>query len=207
MTFTIVRRLVGVIAALALSAGLTVAGTAPAEAKSKRTVWDRVAACESGGRWKINTGNGYYGGLQFSASTWRAYGGKRYANMAHRATKAEQIAIARRVLAGQGPGAWPVCSKRAGLTRASGKASKRATPATNPGAGTKVTKPKKPLAKQAAKPTTGTKSIRVRSGDTLGKIAKRYRVKGGWKAIYRLNKGRLSSPHNISIGQVLRIKK
>ena len=79
---------------------------------------------------------GFYGGVQFAAGTWKAYGGKTYASQAHLATKAEQIAIARRVLAGQGPGAWPTCSRRAGLTKANGKASAKATPATNPGAST-----------------------------------------------------------------------
>ena len=67
-------------------------------------VWDKVAQCESGGNWKINTGNGYYGGLQFLGSTWRAYGGRKYASQAHQATKSEQIAIARRVLADVGRG-------------------------------------------------------------------------------------------------------
>jgi cell wall-associated NlpC family hydrolase len=81
------------------------------------STWDKVAACESGGRWHINTGNGYYGGLQFTASTWRAYGGGSYASRADRATKAQQIRVAERVLKGQGPGAWPVCSLKAGLTR------------------------------------------------------------------------------------------
>jgi hypothetical protein len=91
-------------------------------AHAAATVWDRVAACESGGRWTVNTGNGYYGGLQFSPSTWRHFGGTRYASSANRASKSVQIGIARRVLAAQGPGAWPVCGKRAGLTRASGAA-------------------------------------------------------------------------------------
>ena len=91
-------------------------------AQAAGSVWDRVAACESGGNWAINTGNGYYGGLQFSAATWKAFGGARYAASANRASKAVQIAIARGVLAAQGPGAWPVCGKRAGLTRAIGAA-------------------------------------------------------------------------------------
>ncbi|WP_106849796.1 resuscitation-promoting factor [Blastococcus sp. Marseille-P5729] len=73
--------------------------------------WDAVAQCESTGNWSINTGNGYYGGLQFSASTWKAYGGHAYAPNAHLATKAQQIAIAEKVLAGQGRGAWPHCGK------------------------------------------------------------------------------------------------
>ncbi|WP_329371772.1 transglycosylase family protein [Streptomyces sp. NBC_00669] len=80
-------------------------------------VWDKVAKCESSGNWTINTGNGYYGGLQFTASTWRAYGGTAYAARADLASKSEQIAVAEKVLGSQGPRAWPVCSVRAGLTR------------------------------------------------------------------------------------------
>jgi resuscitation-promoting factor RpfA len=71
--------------------------------------WDQVARCESGGNWGINTGNGYHGGVQFSASTWAAHGGGQYAPSAELATKQQQIAVAERVLATQGRGAWPVC--------------------------------------------------------------------------------------------------
>ncbi|KUH80843.1 transglycosylase family protein [Mycobacterium sp. GA-0227b] len=71
--------------------------------------WDQVASCESGGNWAINTGNGYQGGLQFSPSTWSGHGGGEYAPAAHLATKEEQIAVAERVLASQGKGAWPSC--------------------------------------------------------------------------------------------------
>ena len=71
--------------------------------------WDQVARCESGGNWAINTGNGYQGGLQFSPSTWSGHGGGEYAPAANMASKDEQIAIAERVLASQGRGAWPVC--------------------------------------------------------------------------------------------------
>jgi len=92
------------------------------QAQASDTVWDRLAACESSGRWSANTGNGYYGGLQFSAPTWRAYGGQWYASRADQATKNQQIYIARRVLAVQGPGAWPVCSVRAGLSISNGLA-------------------------------------------------------------------------------------
>jgi hypothetical protein len=73
--------------------------------------WTAVAQCESGGNWSINTGNGYYGGLQFSQSTWAAYGGTAYAPRADLATQGQQIAVAEKVLAGQGAGAWPVCGK------------------------------------------------------------------------------------------------
>ncbi|RXW32523.1 transglycosylase family protein [Propioniciclava flava] len=105
--------------------GLVMSGQAQA---FDEAVWDRVAQCESSGNWSINTGNGYYGGLQFNASTWRAYGGASYAPYAHQATKAQQIAVARRTLNAQGPGAWPVCSKKAGLTKANGGADAGAQP-------------------------------------------------------------------------------
>jgi hypothetical protein len=73
--------------------------------------WDAVADCESGGNWSINTGNGYYGGLQFSQSTWQAFGGTAQAARADLATREEQIAVAEKVLARQGAGAWPVCGR------------------------------------------------------------------------------------------------
>ena len=73
--------------------------------------WDAVADCESGGNWSINTGNGYYGGLQFSQSTWAGYGGTAYAARADLATREQQIAVGEAVLAGQGKGAWPTCGR------------------------------------------------------------------------------------------------
>jgi len=114
------NRLVGFAFVASATAVTGVALTPPAEAAVG--VWDRVAACESGGNWAINTGNGYFGGLQFSQTTWRGFGGLRYAPAASRASKAGQIAIAQRVLTVQGSGAWPVCSRKAGLTRANGGA-------------------------------------------------------------------------------------
>jgi len=115
------NRIIGI--AVAASATLiTGVGLSPT-AQAAGSVWDGVAACESGGNWAISTGNGYYGGVQFSASTWSEFGGNRYAGTANRASRGAQIAIARRVLAVQGPGAWPVCGPRAGLTRANGQAS------------------------------------------------------------------------------------
>ena len=88
------------------SGSLALAGHAGAATDGE---WDQVAKCESGNNWAINTGNGYQGGLQFSASTWASHGGGQYAPAAHMATKEEQIAVAERVLASQGKGAWPVC--------------------------------------------------------------------------------------------------
>ncbi|MFG2849042.1 transglycosylase family protein, partial [Kitasatospora sp. NPDC048296] len=101
---------------LALAAALGIwsnTSTGTAEAASLST-WDKVAQCESGGNWSINTGN-YYGGLQFAASTWNAYGGQRYAPYANQATKAQQIIIAQKVLAAQGQSAWPYCGPKYGL--------------------------------------------------------------------------------------------
>ena len=201
-TSTITKRLIGVLAALALALGVTSVTAAPASAAG--TVWDRVAQCESTGNWKINTGNGYYGGLQFSSRTWLGFGGGKYASRANRATKAEQIAIARRVLATQGPGAWPVCSRRAGLTKSNGKASQNATPATNPGA-TKAT-PKKSAPKKAPAVAPSGRTVRVKSGDTIAKLANRHDVRGGWRGLWKLNKKTVKNPNRIRVGQVLRVR-
>jgi len=95
-------------AVVLISAGLAF-GALTGSAQAAEHNWDGVAQCESGGNWSINTGNGYYGGLQFSPSTWDAFGGSAYAPRADLAAKSQQIAVAERVLAEQGPGAWPTC--------------------------------------------------------------------------------------------------
>jgi LysM repeat protein len=178
----------------------------PAEGASINAVWDRVANCESSKNWHINTGNGYYGGLQFSASTWRAYHGTKYAPQANRATRLEQIEVARRVLAAQGPGAWPVCGPRAGLTKHTGRATRAALPRVAGQAthAAKKTTAKKPAAKHPAKSRIH-KTYKVHSGDTLSKIARKLHVHGGWKALYKANRSHLSSPNVLRIGQVLRV--
>ena len=117
-------------AGLATMAGIATSGAASA---ADGATWDRVAACESGGDWSINTGNGFYGGLQFVQSTWEGFGGLDYAPRADMASRAQQIAIAENVLAVQGPGAWPVCSVRAGLT-AGGSSAPAPAPAEQPAA-------------------------------------------------------------------------
>ena len=148
--------------------------------------WDGVARCESSGNWHINTGNGYYGGLQFSYSTWLAYGGGAYARRADLATKAQQIVIAERTLRGQGIGAWPTCGRylRTYTVR----------PATTRKA------PARPAVKKPA-PARSHRIYTVRSGDTLYKIAARYHVPGGYPAIARLN--HLRNPNLIYVGQRL----
>lgn len=78
-------------------------------------VWDHIAQCESGGDWSINTGNNYFGGIQFSKTSWDAMGGQEFAEYPHHASKAEQIIVAEKLQDVQGWGAWPVCSKKIGL--------------------------------------------------------------------------------------------
>ncbi|MFJ4340880.1 transglycosylase family protein [Streptomyces sp. NPDC088915] len=99
----------------ALLLGATTLLPAPSALAASVATWDKVAQCESSGNWSINTGTGYYGGLQFKLSTWKDYGGSRYATYPHLATKKEQILIGEKVLAGQGERAWPTCGPRAGL--------------------------------------------------------------------------------------------
>ncbi|MGI5199230.1 transglycosylase family protein [Streptomyces sp. CA-288835] len=131
--------------------------------------WGCVAQCESSGRWDVNTGNGFYGGLQFQQSTWELFGGLKYARRADLATRQEQITIAQEVLSVQGWEAWPVCSKRYGLK---GRAH--------------VVKP----------------------GDTLSSLADRYKIKGGWQALYQLNKQTVGKdPDRLIPGMMLSLPK
>ncbi|MCJ0976659.1 transglycosylase family protein [Rhodococcus sp. ARC_M12] len=123
---TRVRRALGIAtiagAAVAIPLGVS-AGTANAAPNN----WDAVAQCESGGNWSINTGNGYYGGLQFSQSTWTANGGT---GSPANASKAEQIRVAENTLQSQGPGAWPTCGKQ--LSTAASTPEPESAPAPQP---------------------------------------------------------------------------
>jgi nucleoid-associated protein YgaU len=179
-------------------AALATAGEAAA---ADSGVWDRIAKCESGGNWQINTGNGYYGGLQFSAGTWRAYGGTAYAATADRASKSQQIAIATKVQRAQGWGAWPTCSARAGASgSAPGTKSTTVTKkSTKSQKSTKVTK-------RASGSTTDRGSSRakangtggnytVRSGDTLSGIAVAHGL--SWKKLYAVNKPLIGGDPNL----------
>jgi hypothetical protein len=94
------------------SAAQAGAPVAPADTGTPVSTWDKVAQCESGGDWATSTGNGFHGGLQFTASTWRSFGGS---GMPHQASRTQQIAVAERVLAAQGWKAWPACSRKLGL--------------------------------------------------------------------------------------------
>jgi len=108
------------VVAAAAGAGLVVpvvalTATADTASAASSSTWDRLAGCESGGNWSINTGNSFYGGLQFTLSTWTGFGGGSYADRADHASRSQQIAVANKVLASQGWGAWPACSAKLGL--------------------------------------------------------------------------------------------
>lgn len=109
---TIGRRLLQATIAAVVALGAPVALAGAAEAAQPTSKWDKLAQCESNGRWNIATGNGYYGGLQFSPRTWKAHGG---AGMPHKASKGQQIAVAEKILKTQGWKAWPACSKKLGF--------------------------------------------------------------------------------------------
>ncbi|MGW7354726.1 transglycosylase family protein [Streptomyces sp. NPDC054784] len=209
-------------ATLALTAGgagiaLPLMGAGSANAASVDT-WDQVAQCESTGNWSINTGNGYYGGLQFSQSTWQSFGGTKYAATADQATKAQQIEIAEKVLAVQGPNAWPVCGPKAGLTQNSGSPDIDPSGDSDQG-GQPQAQPEKPAeaapkpeaAKPEAKPAEreqapaadrGKREAKsadytVSSGDTLFLIAKAEGVDGGWERIYENNRDVIGDDPNL----------
>ncbi|MFF1924126.1 transglycosylase family protein [Streptomyces sp. NPDC058221] len=164
-------------------------------------VWEKVAACESTGNWHINTGNGYFGGLQFTRSTWAAYGGAQYAPRADLAGRDQQIAVAEKVLKGQGPGAWPVCSTRAGLTRggdspdihpqtertAKAAAPKRAAAEARTGTPAKVQARQTPAAATPTSVPGKRDSYTVAGGDSLSGIAAE-RDLGGWQRLYAANR-------------------
>ena len=106
-------------AKVALTGAILGAGAAvmaPSATAAPDSDWDRLAQCESGGDWHINTGNGYFGGLQFAAGTWTGFGGGEFAPTADKASRIEQIYVAEKVLAQQGWGAWPACSASLGLS-------------------------------------------------------------------------------------------
>jgi resuscitation-promoting factor RpfA len=160
--------------------------TSTAAAPAPADVWDQVAQCESGGRWNISTGNGHHGGLQFTPSTWKAYGGGKYASSANQATREQQIEIAKKVLAGQGPGAWPHCGRKAGLSRANGGAATESgtgaakhatTPAPKPTTKAGAAQPKYKPTEKATKPTDNGDKARDNKGSKYHSTAKAHHGK------------------------------
>ncbi|NJQ14393.1 transglycosylase family protein [Streptomyces bohaiensis] len=189
-------------ASLTVTAGgaglaLPLLSAATAGAASSAT-WDKVAECESGEDWAINSGNGHFGGLQFRQSTWEQFGGTVYAARADLATREEQIAVAEKVLDGQGPQAWPTCSEQAGLATPAAAAP---TPPRQQSA-----PPDAPAAAGARAQTEGAASAlhEVEAGDNLSRIADTHRVPGGWQSLYELNRAVIGKdPDLIHPGQRL----
>lgn len=214
-------------ASLVVTAGgagiaLPLIGAGDAQAAAVDT-WNKVAACESTNNWQTNTGNGYYGGLQFSQSTWREFGGTAYAPRADLATKDQQIAVAEKVLKGQGPRAWPACGPQAGLSRSAaapgGQTGPAAEPAAKPAAQPQQQAPKDRI--QPTKATTGTpvsmprptgttvlpNPYVVAPGDSLSSIASQQHVEGGWQALYETNRQTVGgNPDMIFPGQRLTLR-
>jgi hypothetical protein len=205
-------------------AGVSIPLIAAGAAHASSINWDAVAQCESGGNWAINTGNGFYGGLQFTEQTWLGYGGGSYAQYANEASRSEQIAIAEKVLAGQGIGAWPVCGPRgytsggtytttnsngSGSSSSSGSGSKSSsksysssTPSYsgNSSNDNDTTAPATPSIPATA---AGNHSYTVVSGDTLSGIAASHGLKN-WQSLYGENEKVVgSNPNLIFPGQVL----
>lgn len=206
----------------AVAAPLMAAGNASAATASE---WDAVAQCESGGNWSINTGNGFYGGLQFTNSTWAAYGGTAYASRADLASKSQQIAVAEKVLAGQGKGAWPVCGKGLSGAGYTGSAPSSSNSGSTSGNSTKSTTTSRSTEQQAAnrsatrpapkktvttptgkKVKKGDGEYKVVTGDTLSSIAAKHHVKGGWEKLFQLNKDIVDNADLIYPGQQLHLK-
>jgi len=183
-------------AAVGVLAGAAVLGLAGNASAAPDSTWDAVAGCESSGNWAVNTGNGYYGGLQFSQSTWQAYGGQAYAPRADLATREQQIAVAEKALAGQGWAAW-TCAYAGG---GQGPTIRDVAPGN-----TTPTAPPGPDTPPAAPGSTAAGAYTVVSGDTLFTVAAAHGVPGGWPALYQANRDTISDPAAIYPGQVLRL--
>ncbi|SFO99651.1 LysM domain-containing protein [Geodermatophilus dictyosporus] len=197
-----------VIAKAPVAAGATVVGlgvlSSPASAATGHD-WTGVAQCESSGNWSTNTGNGYYGGLQFSQSTWAAFGGTDLAPRADLATPAQQVEVAERVLAGQGIGAWPSCGKHLtdGTTAAAAEA-----PAAQPAAAQPAEQRDHDDhdhdhdADDYGRHAASGSDYAVERGDTIQRIAAAHGEK--WRDLYQRNAETIgSNPNRIHPGQVL----
>lgn len=206
-------RVVRNVAKVALAGAITATPALLAAAPANATNWDAIAQCESSGNWHTNTGNGYYGGLQFSMSTWQAYGGQ--GNPAD-ASRAEQIRVAERVKAGQGIGAWPVCGKYAGSGASYSHESSSSSSEGNTSSSSEQThyssQSSDSSSRHATSSDTGSSAsypapksnpngdYTVQRGDTLTKIAEEKGLSSYHKLV-RLNKGYIFDPDLILTGQ------
>jgi LysM repeat protein len=209
----------GVTVAAISAAGLALSATA-ANATSTST-WDALAQCESSGNWAINTGNGYAGGLQFSPTTWAAYGGT---GSAADASPEQQIAVAERVQASQGWGAWPSCSAKLGLSGGATGVAPQSVPvqsapvqAAPVQAAPVQSAPVHSAPLQSASVTQATAGKHARSvalsgetytlqaGDTLSTVAQKLGIEGGWQHLADANLDTISNPNLVFAGQVIQL--
>lgn len=203
---TAVRRTIArvVVAGVAVGAPLALA---PAFASADPVNWDAIAECESGGNWSINTGNGYYGGLQFKQSTWEANGGS--GNPAN-ASREEQIRVANNVLQTQGIGAWPVCGARAGASGGAAPQQQQQQPQQQSAPEQQTQTEEAPARTAPVAPVRVASNPKgdytVVAGDSLSKIATVKKVAGGWQALYEKNKEFVGDPNLIVPGQKLATK-
>jgi hypothetical protein len=173
------------------------------EANASSVNWDAIASCESGNNWSINTGNGFYGGLQFTLGTWHSNGGS---GMPQNASREEQIRVAENVLQSQGIGAWPVCGRLGGSTGSYTPVQSTPKTTTHKTVKSAPKAPSKPSTHVATvSPTaTGTNTVKyiVKDGDFLSKIGSLYNT--SWDSIYAQNKNVIGSdPDLIYPGQTL----
>ncbi|WP_371672476.1 LysM peptidoglycan-binding domain-containing protein [Streptomyces sp. NBC_00289] len=200
-------RTTAVLAGAALLAPLGLLAATGNAAAADGGVWDRIARCESGGNWHINTGNGYYGGLQFSAGTWRAYGGTAYAPTADQASRSQQISVAAKVQRAQGWGAWPTCSARAGAqgsapgapSVSSGSATTKSAPSAPAPKAAPETAPAQAPTRAAGHPNRGASrgDYTVRPGDTLSAIAARHGTT--WQRLHAANRAVLGADPDLIV--------
>lgn len=183
-------------AARIAAAGVVMAAPAvlatPAQGAADST-WDRLAQCESGQRWDYNGSSGFDGGLQFSPRTWSGFGGGEFARYAYQATREEQIAVAERVLAAQGWGAWPACSRRLGI---------RAEAAT-PRPSHRTIAADAPTPRTAAPVEASAGVYVVVAGDTLSGIAATHGTT--WPVVFEANRDVVDDPDLIYVGEVVRV--
>ncbi|WP_419995580.1 transglycosylase family protein [Streptomyces boninensis] len=209
------KRVVMFVSAAGTVLSLPTVGAGAAHAAPIET-WEKLASCESSGNWAVNTGNGFYGGVQFTQSSWEAAGGHRFAARADLASKGQQIQAAERLLAMQGPGAWPNCGPKAGLARdtADGTPQERAEPDAPPEQAAPGTGHEPEASGGDAKADSGSRTVgrwtyvTVKPGDTLDEIAQAQGADGGWSKVYEDNKDTVGeNPDLIRPGQEIKVAK
>jgi hypothetical protein len=216
---TVARR--GVTLAAVSAAGLALSATAAnaaAPTATSASTWDALAQCESGGNWSTNTGNGFSGGLQFTPTTWAAFGGT---GSPADATREQQIAVAENVQASQGWGAWPACAAKLGLSGGGGAPAPSVPVAPAPtevpvqaaqapvqAASAAVAPAQAPVQaepRHAAEVPLSGETYTLQAGDTLSTVADKLNIAGGWQTLADANVDTIVDPDLVFEGQVLQL--